>query len=65
MTQPILLNCSCYLGEHVRCPSPATLWLIQDDGKPNPGGYVCRAHGEAIVAEFGAKLGECWTLIPI
>jgi hypothetical protein len=58
---PYLPQCSTYLGRN-RCTATATHWLIQDDGKPNPGGYVCLQHGEAIVSEFKNKLAEEWTL---
>jgi hypothetical protein len=40
----------------------ATFWLIDPDGKRNPGGWVCRRHGQAIVKEYREKLGEGWTL---
>ena len=48
-----------------RCPNSAAHWLIQPDGKRNPGGYVCDAHGQAITSEYSEKLGEVWTLGPL
>ena len=48
----------------VRCRNEATVYLIQPDGKPNPGGAYCEAHGTAIITEYGEKLRQCWTLTP-
>jgi hypothetical protein len=55
----------CYNWTPKRCTAPAAYWLIQPDGKRNPGGWICANHGQAIVAEYAAKLGEHWTLQPI
>lgn len=43
----------------------ADVVLVAPDGKPNPGGWYCRPHGEAIVDEYLRVLGEVWTLVPI
>jgi hypothetical protein len=60
---PILPPCSTWSGR-TRCPKRSYGWLFDPDGKPNPGGYVCREHGEAVVAELQEKIGERWTLVP-
>ena len=59
-----LPQCSEYT-DRTRCPNRAPFWLRNDAGNLNPGGYVCREHGEAITSEYTAKLGETWTLEPI
>jgi hypothetical protein len=58
------MRCSVYLINDQRCGERATYWLIQDDGRRNPGGHVCERHGRSIVAEYQAKLGEIWRLEP-
>ena len=62
------MRCSHYNGVGIgadRCRADATHWLFDPDGEKNPGGWVCKAHGDAIVEEYAAKLGERWTLRPI
>lgn len=61
---PFRPQCSTYTGQ-TRCARKADGWLIAPDGKPNPGGYVCRAHGEAVIAEYAEKLREWWSLAPL
>lgn len=46
----------------IRCQNVATHWLYQDDGQPCPGAATCLEHGQAVVEEYAAKLGETWTL---
>lgn len=51
--------CSCGLKPH----GNAEVWLVCPDGLAiQP---VCRAHGEAVVAEYSEKLGEVWRLEPL
>lgn len=52
----------CASWYHTGCGERATVLLVQDDGKPNPGGYFCRRHGQEIVEEFAEKLRESWSL---
>jgi hypothetical protein len=61
---PILPQC-CVFRWRTRCQEKGTVWLIAPDGKKNPGGYMCKAHGEGIVSEYREKLGEEWRLVPI
>lgn len=61
---PIPAPC-CFWPEGGRCRADATVWLIQPDGEPNPGGYYCRHHGEATVTEYREKIGQRWTLTEI
>lgn len=49
----------------LRCRDHADYWLIQPDGRRNPGGWTCAEHGRATVTEYADKLGELWTLQPI
>ena len=51
--------------DRTRCTETATAFLIQPDGKRNPGSRVCPRHGEAITVEYQEKLGESWGLEPI
>lgn len=48
-----------------RCRATATALLFQPNGEPNPGGWICDAHGTAVVDEYAKKLGETWTLRPL
>ncbi len=57
---PISPPCSCQ-----DCRAISTHWLIAPDGERNPGGWVCKAHGESIVQEFSEKIDEQWTLMEI
>ena len=50
---------------HVGCKEQTTHWLIHPDGTCTPGGFVCRAHGEMILEEYAAKLGEVWTMAAV
>ena len=59
-----MTRCTHYT-ERTRCEATATVRLLHPDGSPNPGGYVCGAHGETIVAEYRTKLGELWTTMPL
>ena len=45
----------------IRCKRNASVYLFAPDGTPNPGGWVCQEHGDAIVVEYHDKLGEIWT----
>lgn len=60
---PILPRCST--GLNTGCEELATHWLVQPDGELNPGGFVCEAHGNAIIEEFAEKIDETWTLVKI
>lgn len=55
----------CYHWSPHRCTERAAFWIIQPDGKRNPGGWICAAHGKAVVKEYAEKLGQRWTLQPI
>ena len=59
------MQCSKYWATGRRCQRDAEVWLIQPDGKRNPGGYLCRNHGEAVVSEYAVILGEQWSLGPL
>lgn len=48
-----------------RCEDPALYWLIEPEGRRNPGGYVCRVHAQATIDEYEIKLGETWTAEPV
>lgn len=58
------MQCNHYCG-NTRCSSAASLWLIQDDGRPNPGGWLCQLHATATIEEYRTKLGEVWRARPI
>ncbi len=57
-------RCTHYT-EQYRCYKPATVRLYQPDGQPNPGGYLCATHAEAVTSEYAEKLHETWTTTPI
>lgn len=59
-----ILPCSSYDGRDP-CKRDGEFWLYAPDGEPNPGGNICREHGEATVSQLALYLGERWTLIPI
>ncbi len=46
------------------CTREATHKLIAPNGTLIPGG-LCLEHGQAVVEEYAAKLGETWTLRPV
>jgi hypothetical protein len=48
-----------------RCDADANFWLIAPSKKKNPGGLVCKIHGEDIIKEYKEKLGEVWELAEI
>lgn len=48
-----------------QCQAMAEVRLIQDDGQPNPGGFYCTAHAQAIIREYRQILGEIWSTIPL
>lgn len=47
------------------CPHEAFELLFGPDGTDSPGAWVCRAHGEFILAEYRKKIGEEWTCRPM
>ncbi len=49
----------------VRCPQPATILLIDENGHACPGGQCCQAHADSIIQEYQAKIGMTWTTVPI
>lgn len=57
-------RCTHYTGRQ-RCEAPATVRLYRPDGQPNPGGFLCHAHAEAITSEYADKLHETWTTQPL
>ena len=59
------MRCNHWACVGNRCEAEATRLLIQDDGKPNPGGFYCERHGTAIVTEYAKKLNETWTLVEV
>lgn len=56
---------TCYHWTTKRCTAHAAYWLIQPDGKRNPGGWICVDHGKATVKEYAEKLRQNWLLQPI
>ena len=48
-----------------RCKDAATVWLCGPDGHKVPGCWLCKAHADAIIAEYSAKLNEEWAACPI
>ena len=47
-----------------RCPNMGEGWIIQPDGKRNPGGYSCRTCADESAEEYRQKLGESWSFEP-
>ena len=43
----------------------ASHWLIDPEGRRNPGGWVCRRCGGRVVEEYRVKLDESWRLQPL
>lgn len=56
-----LCDIACVRPEH----REAMGWLHAPDGQCNPGGAVCARHAASVVADFAAKLGEHWTVVPL
>lgn len=48
-----------------KCHARATVRIFGPDGVRVPGGWMCEAHATEIIAEYAAKLGETWHLVPI
>lgn len=58
----------CYTwtdGPGTRCPAVATHWIVAPDGRPVPGGWGCREHTFAAIAEYREKLDQAWTAFEI
>ena len=55
------MRCSEYIKKE-QCGRTAALYLLHPDGSRNPGGWVCREHGEVILSEYSEKLGEIWKI---
>lgn len=49
----------------VRCEREAEGYIIQPDGKRNPGGLSCRPCADAPIQEYAEKLGETWAFEPL
>ena len=56
--------CNHYSGR-TRCATAATVKMFAQDGTPVPGGYYCRPHAEAAIAEYAEKLGQQWTSVDV
>lgn len=54
-------RCTKWPPGHGRCDLPATHYVMDADGYPCPGSYVCKEHGREVVAEYREKLGP-WSL---
>ena len=76
VVQPIPSRCQsgggrcCFAGAdpatgRQRTERNAAFALAGPDGALVPGCWYCEPHARAIVAEYEAKIGERWTLVPI
>jgi uncharacterized protein with PIN domain len=66
--EPVKSRCGTYTGPHgleKRCERTSAFWLLNDEGRLNPGGNVCAECGASIVSQFREHLNETWSLIPI
>src|SRR5690554_622762 len=54
---------TCWNAPEGRCKSPVTHKIYAPDGKPT--GYACTEHANAIVEEYGAKLGQHWIAVKV
>lgn len=52
---------NCTDGQGIRQDHIAEGWIVQPDGKRNPGGTMCRKHAQEVIDEYQEKLGENWT----
>lgn len=60
----VMKQCGNYIGVK-RCTRKAIHWIVNPDGKDNPGGKVCEECGTGVVTEYKEKLEEVWTLRPL
>ena len=58
------MTCVHYI-KRTRCTQLAVVRLLHPDGSPNPGGFYCQAHADAILKEYRVKLHEQWNTIPL
>lgn len=47
-----------------RCRDKATGVLVAPDGEAVPHPGLCKAHADAVIAQYRQHLGEQWTLRP-
>ncbi len=51
-------------GERCEFGAIAVVRMLAPDGVRVPGGTMCQAHADAVIAEYREKLGEQWSTQP-
>jgi len=48
-----------------RCTNTAEVWLLNNEGKDTPGGYMCVKCANDCITEYREKLGWHWSTRPL
>lgn len=56
-------TCMGLAGE--KCTEPATVRLLNDEGRPAPGCRMCKPCAKVVIDEYRTKLGWNWSTKPI